>query len=1195
VVLAGVVVAFVPAAASGSAVSVGEDGAVTFEAGPGERNVVTYGFASFGLEIRDSGSVITPGAGCEDTGSGSVRCAGYVIVVHAGDENDSVGPVNEEQSISDMVYGEEGDDTLAGNVFGGPGNDSLTTVDRFDTADGGPGDDVLTANGYATSLEGGDGNDRLSADFLYGTADGGDGNDVIDVRRAAAAGGPGNDRLVAQGCAECGGKTLDGGEGDDELLGSTATEMLVGGAGADVITDKGIDPTGFTNGVPDLLSGGPGNDVLAVGGARRFETIALGYTVTGLNAPGLLHQVAAALDGGPGDDRLQGGPNRDLLFGGEGDDAVDGGEGFDTLRGEAGNDSLHGGEESDGLYGGPGADVVDGGPGAWDGVDLSGESGPVSIDLSRPGGDGAPGENDTYLPGVDEFVLTAHADRFVAGGAAVVVAGGFGDDVLIGGAGADRLNGDTPGPQSHAPGETGEVPLDSDFGDDVIDGRGGDDTIDGSAGSDTLRGGRGDDKLSGASAVIFYQGTAARLPSDDTIYGGPGADGIRYGWHAFGGPGNDQIDIADFNSINMSHVIPLGRDGHASCGRGDDRVRADYYDGVALDCETLAEGARAWRTARPDNRARVTLTLRCAWYFHASCRGSARLVRTSASTDPPPPKGCRRGNGPGELATHPFRIRAGRVDRVALTLPPRARRALENAGCLLVRADLRMKDPKGEPDGVTRTLALRSRRPQRAARAAGGRFGPDDRETLLVSRSTGGGFPDGASRNAAVSGDYQLASVVAFDSDATDIVPGDSNGVSDVFAVRRKKPYSIDGEPWRPGATQLVSRGGGGAPANGPSYLPDLSGDRHHRPRCIGFVSRASNIVRGDTNGMADAFVQDLRTRRTRRISVTSRGRQANGETTEVQVDGACTRFAFVSTATNLSPARTGRSVSQVYLRAAGKTLLVSRSRGRRAGNGASSQVSLARPGTELAYASTATNLAGGDRGRSSDVYLTRLVRRRVATILVSRTRRGRAGNGPSDQPDIAAGGEVVAFRTSASNLLHGDSNGVSDVALANTARPGRFRFASRSEALGQPGNRASGEPTAVEPGTNVFFSSFADNLQSTVRGSLFDRNDTGDVFFWSALSGNVSLQSRDSNNAILNNRPGRPGRHDDPHVPHAPAEKPAVSYYGNYVLFESPYPLIDLNVAATRFPGLSEHDAALMSKSDPALRQVYLRYIGPR
>lgn len=454
-----------------------------------------------------------------------------------------------------------------------------------------------------------------------------------------------------------------------------------------------------------------------------------------------------------------------------------------------------------------------------------------------------------------------------------------------------------------------------------------------------------------------------------------------------------------------------------------------------------------------------------------------------------------------------------------------------------------------------------------AAPAHAARFGPDDRETLLLSRTPAGGFPNGASRNATIAGDYQLASLAAYDSDASDIVAGDSNGASDVFLVRRRRPFSIDGEPWRAGRTTLVSRPRSGGPANGPSYRPDLAGDRHHRPRCIAFVSRASNLVSGDRDHTADALVQDLRTRRTRLVSA-----HVRAEVTEVRVDGSCTRFAFVAR-------------GQVYVRARGHTRRVSSTRSGRPGNGASSQVSLSRTGGAIAYTSTATNLARGDRNARPDVYLklpghpTRIV--------------SRGGNGASDQPDVVAGGRAVAFRTEASDLLAGDTNNVADIALA---MKGRLLFASRSEALGQNGNRPSAEPSVTEPGTNVFFSSFASNLQSTTRGTLFDRNGAGDVFFWSELSRNVSLQSRDSHNEILNNGPGHCCSSDqEPHVAQAPAEHPAVSLYGNYVLFESPYPLIDLRAAADRFPGLSPKDAAVMSNERPELRQVYLRYIGPR
>jgi hypothetical protein len=69
------------------------------------------------------------------------------------------------------------------------------------------------------------------------------------------------------------------------------------------------------------------------------------------------------------------------------------------------------------------------------------------------------------------------------------------------------------------------------------------------------------------------------------------------------------------------------------------------------------------------------------------------------------------------------------------------------------------------------------------------------------------------------------------------------------------------------------------------------------------------------------------------------------------------------------------------------------------------------------------------------------------------------------------------------------------------------------------------------------------------------------------------------------------------PAVIAAGSENPAVSYYVNYSLFESSYPLLDLPLARRAFPGL-EGDlarAAQMSLTEPRLHQVYLRYVGPR
>src|SRR3954466_15083508 len=153
-------------------------------------------------------------------------------------------------------------------------------------------------------------------------------------------------------------------------------------------------------------------------------------------------------------------------------------------------------------------------------------------------------------------------------------------------------------------------------------------------------------------------------------------------------------------------------------------------------------------------------------------------------------------------------------------------------------------------------------------------------DTVLASRTPSGGFPNGPSSHAAFSQDRTAASLLAFDSLASDLVAGDSNGFGDVFVVRRAKPFNAGARKatrWRRGATVLVSTGMGGAPADGPSFLPDLDGDQLHGAHCVAFLSDATNLVPGDANGKTDAFVRDLRDGRITRVSVNTRGQEADG------------------------------------------------------------------------------------------------------------------------------------------------------------------------------------------------------------------------------------------------------------------------------------------------------------------------------
>src|SRR5947199_84248 len=101
--------------------------------------------------------------------------------------------------------------------------------------------------------------------------------------------------------------------------------------------------------------------------------------------------------------------------------------------------------------------------------------------------------------------------------------------------------------------------------------------------------------------------------------------------------------------------------------------------------------------------------------------------------------------------------------------------------------------------------------------------------------------------------------------------------------------------PWSIGGTSLISRTGGHGPANGPSFSASIDGAFHSSPTCVGFLSAASNIAAGDTNGQVDAFVARISGNgRPRRVSLPG-GRQTSNPTTAVAVSGNCKSIAFVT------------------------------------------------------------------------------------------------------------------------------------------------------------------------------------------------------------------------------------------------------------------------------------------------------------
>ena len=135
---------------------------------------------------------------------------------------------------------------------------------------------------------------------------------------------------------------------------------------------------------------------------------------------------------------------------------------------------------------------------------------------------------------------------------------------------------------------------------------------------------------------------------------------------------------------------------------------------------------------------------------------------------------------------------------------------------------------------------------------------------------------------------------VAFESLATDLVPGDTNRVSDVFVHDRQT-----------GETTRISVDSRGGQANGGSSAPSLSADG----RFVGFGSYGSNLVDGDTNQEIDVFVHDRQTGETTRVSVDSRGRQANGSSGIAALSADGRWVTFHSFASNLVDGDTNKTL----------------------------------------------------------------------------------------------------------------------------------------------------------------------------------------------------------------------------------------------------------------------------------------------
>ena len=340
--------------------------------------------------------------------------------------------------------------------------------------------------------------------------------------------------------------------------------------------------------------------------------------------------------------------------------------------------------------------------------------------------------------------------------------------------------------------------------------------------------------------------------------------------------------------------------------------------------------------------------------------------------------------------------------------------------------------------------------------------------TVLVSVRSNGVVGDASSGGPFISANGRY---VGFESDATNLVPGDTNGQADVFL-----------HDMVTGKTSRVSVRSNGVQANGASREPSLSTNGQY----IAFTSSATNLAGADTNGQGDVFVHGTATGRTIAASVNSQGVQANDYSSEPMLSGDGQHVVFESAATNLVGGDTNAMVD-VFLRdmITGKTKRASVSTAGAQANGFSREASVSADGRYVAFTSSATNLVGSDLNGTDDMFVRDMTSGR--TRLVSVSTAGVQGDASSGEGHISAGGGFVAFGSLASNLVGSDVNGVSDVFVRDLVLK-TTRLVSVSS-TGVQGDGGSFDPSVTSDGAFVAFESSA----TTLVGS--DTNGVADIF----------------------------------------------------------------------------------------------------
>lgn len=341
--------------------------------------------------------------------------------------------------------------------------------------------------------------------------------------------------------------------------------------------------------------------------------------------------------------------------------------------------------------------------------------------------------------------------------------------------------------------------------------------------------------------------------------------------------------------------------------------------------------------------------------------------------------------------------------------------------------------------------------------------------TTRVSVASDGSQSNNLSDLPSISADGRY---VAFMSEASNLVPGDTNGTTDIFvrdmlAGTTSRASLADDESQAALSSVAPSISANGryvAFASSAGLVPEdtnLAHDVYVRDlvdqttsrvsiatdgsqttaistsesasisadgRYVAFISSAGNLVDGDTNSSVDVFVHDRTLHETKRVSVTSTGAQVSGSCWAPSIAANGEVVVFESLSSGLVPGDTNSALDVfVFDRVTSETNRVSlASDGSQAPTGASS-ASISADGRYVGFSAILPGF-----GSAGDVFVRD--RTLAVTTCVSVNAAGTPGDGMSIAPALSSDGATVAFRSYATNLVAGDTNGTGDIFVRGAA-----------------------------------------------------------------------------------------------------------------------------------------------------------------